>query len=372
MTLPDLPDLGALLERRDVLVGVLAASVLLLVAVARRIRRVARSDRPDEPLSNLAMIIGLSWSSEAVWELTGRAGFPLSLRLLMFFVLETLLGLAMIRAKRAMRELGHPGRSGRTAWIVASAMALVAAAVAHTFAERVLRLLVPLLVTLAWWDGLVGEGARRRTGQSSWRWTPRRLLLAVGAIEPGERDVETVHRERLTQLMTRLEFRRRHGWSRLTNRRAARLARLSITADDPMITEVRARVTRALWFEQDTPAGASTGMRFDYPRPIGPEPLPGLANEPFMIRFDYERPVGPMPAPRPPDERRPARSRTAAERVNAAHRRTPKATHEQIAERAKVSVSTVKRHRPTSTPTGPVPAGTVNGHRPTTEVGVTA
>lgn len=257
MILPVLPEM---LQRPEVLLGGLAVTVLVLVWIARRVRKVARSDRPDDALANLAMLVGLGWSSEAVWELTGRAGFPTSLRLLMFFVLESLLLLAMIRAKRAMREYGHPGRSGRTAWIVASAMALVAAAVADSFAEAVLRLLIPLLVTLAWWDGLLGEGPKRRQDASSWRWTPRRLMLWLGAIEPGERDVETVHRERLIQQMTKLEFKRRHGADRFTERRAAKLARLSLTADDSVIDEVRERVGRALWFDpqhEDRPADAS-------------------------------------------------------------------------------------------------------------------
>jgi hypothetical protein len=248
------PSLTQLTSRPELLLAGLALTVLVLLWAVRRVRRIARSDRPDDALSNVVMLIGLGWSSEAVWELTGRAELPTSLRLLLFFVLETLLVLSMIRAKRAMRTLGHPGRSGRTAWIVASSMAAVGAAVASSFGEAVLRLLIPLLITLAWWDGLVGEGVRRREDASSWRWTPRRFLLWVGAIEPGERDVETVHRERLTQTMTRLEFRRRHGRERSREAVAAKLARLSLTADDEVIAEVQRRVGRATWFETTHPA----------------------------------------------------------------------------------------------------------------------
>jgi hypothetical protein len=244
-----LPDLAPLLQRTDMLLAGLALTVLALGWVVHRVRKIAKSDRPDETLANVAMFIGLGWSSEAVWELTARAGFPISLRALLFFVLETLLVLSMIRAKRTMRDLGHPGRSGRTAWVVATGMALVGSAVAGSFGEAVLRLLIPLLITLAWWDGLVGESVKRREGATSWRWTPRRLLLAVGAIEPGERDVETVNRERLTQQMTRLEFRRRHGSVRQQESAARKLARLSLTADDDMISVVRQRVDRATWFE---------------------------------------------------------------------------------------------------------------------------
>ena len=60
-----------------------------------------------------------------------------------------------------------------------------------------------------------------------------------------------------------------------------------------------------------------------------------------------------------------ARSLTAGERVIAAHTADPDAPHERIARLAKVSVSTVKRHRPrpvTGSPTGPDAAQTpVNG-----------
>jgi len=240
--------LDTLTDRPTILLGGLLLSVLVLGWIARR---VARSDQPDRPLSRVAMLIGLGWSSEAVWELTGRIpGFPAGPRLLLFAVLEILLVVSMIRADRHTREHGWPGRAGTTAWIIAASMGAVAAAVSHSLAEGLLRLAIPMLLTKQWWDGLVGDGAQRPEWVTSWRWTPRRLLLWLGAIEPGERDVETVHRDRLTQQMVRLEFRRRHGTDRQSARAARRLARLSLAADDAIVTEVRDRVDRAMWFEQ--------------------------------------------------------------------------------------------------------------------------
>jgi len=100
-------------------------------------------------------------------------------------------------------------------------------------------------------------------------------------------------------------------------------------------------------------------MVFDYPRPIGPEPISEPVSEPVAARFDHDRPIGPMPAPAARARRQPPRSLTAAERVLAAHRRAPRATHEQIAARADVSVSTVKRYRPTSSPSAPDAAETI-------------
>ncbi|MBG0560746.1 hypothetical protein [Actinoplanes aureus] len=251
-------DLSSLLDRREVIAAGLLLSVVLLTWAGRRL---ARSSRPDGPLSRIAMIIGLGWSSEAVWELTGRIpGFPAGPRVLLFAVLEILLLVSMIRADRHVREHGWPGRAGTTAWIIAVSMGLVAAAVSHSAAEALLRLAIPLLLTKQWWDGLVGDQAKRPEWATSWRWTPRRFLLWLGAIEPGERDVETVHRERLTQQMTNLEFRRRHGSERQRKRAARRLARLSLAADDTIIDQVRARVDRAVWFEVTHPAEPDSAM----------------------------------------------------------------------------------------------------------------
>lgn len=244
-------NLPELLARQDVRLGVLALGALVLLCLVVWVRRIAKSERPDDTVANVAMVIGLGWSAEAVWEITGpgKMDLPTQVRLLLFFVFETLLLLAMIRAKRAMRELGYPGRSGRTAWIIASSMAAVGTAAGDSFGDSLVRLLIPLLITLAWWDGLIGDGPRKQNGATSWRWTPRRLLLWLGAIEPGERDVDTIHRERLTQQMTRIEFRRRHGSDKQKAKAAEKLARLSLTADDDIVAEVRRRVDRAVWFE---------------------------------------------------------------------------------------------------------------------------
>lgn len=107
---------------------------------------------------------------------------------------------------------------------------------------------------------------------------------------------------------------------------------------------------------------ASRPARGDASRDAGATthaPVADPAAEPTLTRFDHDRPIGPMPAPAARARRRPPRSLTAAERVAAAHGRAPAATHEQIAARAKVSVSTVKRYRPSGSPSGPDAAETI-------------
>jgi hypothetical protein len=65
------------------------------------------------------------------------------------------------------------------------------------------------------------------------------------------------------------------------------------------------------------------------------------------------------------------RSLTAAERVTAAHARHPAASHKRLAEVAGVSLATVKRHRPTGSPSATPPgesfAKSVNGNVPDLE-----
>lgn len=83
------------------------------------------------------------------------------------------------------------------------------------------------------------------------------------------------------------------------------------------------------------------------------EPVAGTAVEPLAT------PAGRRTAPRVK-----ARSLSAAERVKAAHERYPEATHQRIADLAGVSLATVKRHRPTGSPSGPSPAQTPDSTGP--------
>jgi hypothetical protein len=68
--------------------------------------------------------------------------------------------------------------------------------------------------------------------------------------------------------------------------------------------------------------------------------------------------------PRPRAKRVKPRSLTAEQRVTAAHRKEPGASHERIGELAEVSLSTVKRHRPTGSPSVDLAAETINATGP--------
>ncbi|MGC5329793.1 DUF2637 domain-containing protein [Micromonospora sp. DT62] len=114
------------------------------------------------------------------------------------------------------------------------------------------------------------------------------------------------------------------------------------------------------------------------PLPVDELPPAEAADEPAPVLapvYVYAAPIGPEPAPVAPEPvvepvRRPrvtARSLTAAQRVEAAHERHPDATHERIAQLARCSVATVKRHRPkpavTGSPSAPDAAETPSSDR---------
>lgn len=230
-------------------IAALILTVGLLWYLARKAKNLAKTDRPDDKLATIGMLIGLGWSGEAMWIIgTKLLDVPWPVMIVLLFALEVNLSVAMIRAVRHHREHNHPGRYGQTAWTIAASIALIAAFASHSIAEVALRVAVPLLVTKTWWDGLTAnDAARKAAGISSWRWTPRRLLLWLGAIEPGERDAETIDRDRLTKQMTRLYYLTLHGSKRLKSGRKTKLAKLTLTADDEIIREVQRRVARTSW-----------------------------------------------------------------------------------------------------------------------------
>lgn len=90
-----------------------------------------------------------------------------------------------------------------------------------------------------------------------------------------------------------------------------------------------------------------SGPVFDHPRPIGPEPAP-------VDRVSTPEPVVRKPQP------------SSRERVEKAHRRTPTATHDELAKRLNLSAKTVQRWRPKSAEQTP-PETVVNGRQPELE-----
>jgi hypothetical protein len=230
---------------------------LLAVVITRTYRRFSRLENRAEKLTSPAMFAGMLWSAEAVWVIAEKAGLPPGLRLAMCAVMEFFLLVAMLRTSDSMKANNHPGRSGLLAWVIAVLMAVagvIAGLIQGNIGVALFRPMVPLVLTAIWWIGVIGEGdPGEEKEQSSWNWTPRNLLIRVGALKPGKQDVKKVQREHLTQRMTDLYYQVAYADpatdSAKEKKIRARLAKLTLDADDSIVREVMTRVRRTGWVQ---------------------------------------------------------------------------------------------------------------------------
>lgn len=215
----------------------LAMVVVFALTSAKRDRRVAL----------VATTIGLAWMAQGMWQsATTTYHVPQVLAGVLFLLFETFMLSAMLRANRFRTDLARRARPVRFVWSLAIIGGTVVA-LAEGWRQAPLRFAVPLLVAWNWYLDLTADDDPAKAAPTSWRWTPRRLLLAVGALEPGERDAQTIDRDRLTARMTMLGFRLKRGNNVLSDllRRDVRLAKLALSADDVMVADMHARLARA-------------------------------------------------------------------------------------------------------------------------------
>jgi hypothetical protein len=239
-----------------------AGLIVVLVLAGLVVMRSRRATGTfDKRFASLVMLAGLAWSAEAMYEIaTGTFGLPQEAALVICGVFEAALWIVMRRAERTMDQFGWPGKAGRTVWFMAAGMGLVAAVNAHTVDKpdqwsagpAVFRLAIPVVVTVLWWGGLVGEGAKPEGQESSWLWTPSKVLVRLGLKAPGKNDVAMVQRDWLADRMTKLEFNRRFGPEDKQGAAKLKLAKLALGADPEIISVVLARVSLADTFLSGT------------------------------------------------------------------------------------------------------------------------
>ncbi|PRY24033.1 AsnC family protein [Pseudosporangium ferrugineum] len=232
---------------RAILGGALLALAVVIV-IGRKVRN-SKAGKIADKLVGPVMFAGMIWSADAVWILTGPQflGLPAPLRIAMFAVLEFALLVAMLRAKDSMDRIGRTGAHGGSAWLIASLIALfgfVLGLVEGGLVVAVFRPIIPLVLTKLWWDGVLGDSPRKA---GSFKWTPRKLLILMGAIDADDRDVKTVNRDRLIQRMTDLYYDSLYGPEGKRQKLRTRLARLTLDADEEIIREVMRRVRRTQW-----------------------------------------------------------------------------------------------------------------------------
>jgi hypothetical protein len=227
------------------LTAVTGALVVAALLLALAIRWITRGGYLAKTVSVITWIAAYGFSAEGMWVVvTGKAHVPPLVAVGVFFVGEAMQVNSMILASRRYARDGHPGKHGRAVWIIAVVMGAVVMFAATNWAERLLRLSIPLGTALLWWNTLTDDGCVKRP--TRFRWTPTRLLEWLGALEPDvDRDLDEVARQRQIAAMVtaRLGY-EAGGW--VGSWHGRRLRALAKTADKAMVVEVRKQVSRAL------------------------------------------------------------------------------------------------------------------------------
>jgi hypothetical protein len=251
-----------------------------LALVALIVLRVRAMGRPDRRVTALATVVGLGWSAQGMWDSAVHTYDVVpALAAVLFFMFEAFMVGNMLRAARYRADRPRRSRPVRFVWSLAVIMGVVVA-LAEGIEQAPLRLAVPLLVAWNWHLDLVADDDPAEHVATSWRWTPRRLGLTLGLLEPGARDAVTIDRDRLTARLTALRFRQRYGapWFGELTVRPRRIARLGLDADDEIVAESDARLARAarLFATPEQPAPESHPTMPDQPAPpvIVPAPKP--------------------------------------------------------------------------------------------------
>lgn len=223
---------------------VLAAGIALtlLALLARRIGRHNLAGR----VTAVAAALGLGWSAQGMWDTAVHHYHQdVIVASVLFAVFEAMLIAKMLRAHQYRTDLVRRAKPVRAVWTIATVMGLVVA-LGEGWAQAPARLAIPLLVAYGWYTDLTADDDPATALATSWRWTPRRLGLALGLLEPGARDARTIDRDRLRDRLTRMAFRIHHApaWLNDALRRPIRLAKLKTLADDADLSVVRTRLAR--------------------------------------------------------------------------------------------------------------------------------
>ncbi len=261
--------------------------MLLVLVLLVLIRRAVRRGAGDKLAVRVAVTLASAFSGQGMFEVANqRLHQPWWLAGGLFTVAEAAMLAEGIRAHRTWQatttdtQPGTLGPHGRMVWTIATVAGVVVSLNAHSPSEYLLRLSMPLLVAGLWRLGYTTtEPQARRRDAVTWRWTPRRLGITLGLIEPGERDVATVHRERRVRQLTLHAHGLHHGprWRWLQAWHTLRLRRLTLLADDSMVTEVKNRVGRV---HHIVTATAPTGTRPNAPAGRGSGVPTGASGHP--------------------------------------------------------------------------------------------
>lgn len=317
---PALIDLlrALLREHGDALIlGALAATAGLLAITLYLAHRRGRTDRW---ITTVATVAVLAISAEGMWEFaTERLDFPTPLAASVFFVAEALMLSCAAEARRhyqrtsvydedgKLSKPGHPGPHGTAVWVIACVAGGIVAANSHDWIEAPFRFAIPLAAAYMWWLKLTAEGKGRPVG--TFRWTPRRILARIGAIDVEEQGLGESERKRRIAAMTAVAV-RVHSGAFPARFWAGRLRKLTRFADDEMVAEVQRNVQRIWEIEKLTAPTSTRSSSPARPRPAKVKPAEPAPEPPAPRVEQLPQPARMEQLPQPSsDEQARARAR---------------------------------------------------------------
>lgn len=245
MRLMTLEELAAWFESHGQILIVCAGSILALILAAMLWRRV-RNSSVAKVGRFVAGPLVLGWEAQGLYQVgTQLLNLPWYAALPGAGVTAAVLIALGGQAHEHYKRHGVLGPNGRMMLYVAIPMGLIVALGAHTSVEAGLRIVMPLLAYIVFRSEYLPDepaGVQRKRG--SFRWNPRRIGVQLGLFDPTDADITVVHRAHRVQMLIRLSRKAHRSWL-LRGWYTGRLQKHSELADDGMLAEVVAGVTRS-------------------------------------------------------------------------------------------------------------------------------
>lgn len=240
--------------------------------------------------------------------------------------------------KLAANASADVSRHMRFVWGVSVVSGVIASTASDGVTEVVLRLATPPLAAAIWYMSLYADKPTPQRQPSSWIWTPRRIGIHLGLIQPGEQDLVAVDRDRRIHRLTVTSHRLHHGAGWLAGWRRSKLRRLAIHADEDMVREAQRRIARVHRIEKLTsPDAAPVGEVSDRERELLDEVRLIMRQATTTLRREHQVAFGPA---QPAAQIEPVREIAGI--------RMPAHIADQIP--AQVPAGWAARHRPTALP----------------------
>ena len=327
--------------------GLLAMLLLVLVVVARKLKLYKLATLGTVVVVGIVLGTTIDGAVKFAHHVLHVSGFEAVFPAVVFE--SVAIAVAGKARDHAQRYHQGPGVWGGRLYLVGMLAGLIVATGATSPGAVAFRFAMPIIGVWLVILELTDDSADKPEASTTWRWTPRRLAILLGAIEPGDHDLGTVHRALVVKRMASLRHRIDRGGP-LTEWRRSRLCAMALRVDDTIIAEVRANVTRAVMVETLT-------------APVRPAQSTGTPDQDIVDAPDGD-PVDEQLTPDSCHGSKPVAPRRGsghAVRVRRLAGQHPDASISELATLAGVSRATVRKYRPTGAPDTEKPPERVNG-----------